>query len=168
MRTNLWVLGLQVVTNCFSISRDPGRTQLLRPLAPVSGNPQESLSSMGLRAVSFSSFPGDTPVSQMQESIPIILALHRCRVLLGRECVRLCQGEPSGRCQRDMQGKPASRVPDTPLSLRRELEGPCGSCQLSDGLIGLMNVLEKHSRWESQKGCGSSSAWHRGNTVFIL
>lgn len=53
-----------------------------------------------------------------------------------------------------MQVKSASRLPDTPLSLRRELEGSCGSSQLSDGLIRLMNVLEKHSRWEGQKEYG--------------
>lgn len=42
---------------------------------------------MGLRAVGFSSFPGDTPISQVQENIPLILAVHRCLALLGRECV---------------------------------------------------------------------------------
>lgn len=36
-------------------------------------------------------------------------------ILLVRECVRMYPGEPSWQCQWDMQGKSASKVPDTPL-----------------------------------------------------
>lgn len=58
-----------------------------------------------------------------------------------------------------MRGKSASKIPGTPLSFRRELEGTCGVCQLSDGLIGLMGLLEKQDgKAKKDMECGSPSA----------
>lgn len=82
------VLELQVVTSCL-ISWDPVRMQLLRLLAQVPGSPLESVSSIGLRAVGISSYPGGTPASKLPSEsqktpaarcrrISFVLALHRC------------------------------------------------------------------------------------------